>query len=299
MHEPCGSTGSPLSTRARECAPSSLTLRPCHRKASVQPPQKNRFASGRLPPGPTISYKINAVMIYPSNNPLLVRAFAWGVRWTMRRRFYGIFIRGLTPEVASENEAVIYCVNHTNWWDGFAIGSILSLFPKKRFYVAQHEKLLGRYRFLRWFGAFGLDIEGSAFPGLRYALKLLRNPENALWIFPQGVLVPQWTPIRVKPGALWLAKRSGAEIVPVAFRYEWMVESRPSLFIHFGEPLGPGATDADLEMALQSLYNDIGETLAPVDLTAYHALFTPRLSMNKLWDWLRCFDKSSFNPRNE
>ena len=238
-------------------------------------------------------------MIYPSTNQLLIRVFAWGLRWTMRRRFYGIFIRGLTCETAPEGEAVIYCVNHTNWWDGFAIGSIISLFPKKRFYVAQYEKLLARYRFLRWFGAFGLDLDGSALPGLRYALKLLRDPDNALWIFPQGLLVPQWIPIRIKPGALWLAKRSGAKVVPVAFRYEWMVESRPSLFVHFGEPLPHGASDAELGAALQRLYDGIGETLAPVDLTAYHPLFTPRLSMNKLWDWLRCSDKNSFNPRNE
>lgn len=88
-------------------------------------------------------------------------------------------------------------------------------------------------------------------------------------------------------------------VIPVAFRYEWMVESRPSLFISIGEPLAPDSPDAALEEALQALYDGIGATLAPVDLASYHPLFTPRLSMNKLWDWLRCADRSSFNPRNE
>jgi len=244
-------------------------------------------------------------MIYPLEGSLgrcVARGFSLGVRWTLRRRFYGVFVRGLPladAEAAGAGRPVIFCANHTNWWDGFAIAGLIPLFPGKRLFVAQQEKLLARYRFLRWFGAFGLDIDGSPLPGLRYARKLLRDPQNLLWIFPQGVLVPQWTPIRVKPGALWLARRTGARVVPVAFRYEWMVESRPSLFIAFGTPLPADAGDAALQEALQRLYDGIGETLAPVDLTPYHPLFTPRLSMNKLWDWLRCRDRATFNPRNE
>ncbi len=237
-------------------------------------------------------------MIYPRDIPLARRALAWGVRWALRRRFYGVFVRG-APHLEPLDAPVIFCANHTNWWDGFAAAALQPLFPGRRFYLVQYEKLLARYRFLRWFGVFGMDLDGSALPGLRCALRLLRERRTALWIFPQGVLLPQWEPIQIKPGALWLARRSGAVVVPVAFRYEWMVESRPSLFIHFGAPLPPETPAAALEAELQRLYDAIGATLAPVDLAPYHPLFKPRLSLNKLWDWLRCRDKRSFNPRNE
>lgn len=238
-------------------------------------------------------------MIYARKSRVLERLFVAGLRRVFRRRFYGVFVRGLANLETPGAGSLVVCTNHTNWWDGFVVALMTPFFPGRSVYVAQYEKLLARYRALRWLGAFGLEIHGSALPGLRYALALLRTERKVVWIFPQGVLVPQGQPIRVKPGALWLARRSGAPVLPVVFRYEWMVESRPSVFVSCGRPLPPGAADADLERAMQALYDEIGETLAPVDLSPYRPLFTPRLSMNKLWDWLRPSDPGPFNPRNE
>ena len=111
------------------------------------------------------------------------------------------------------------------------------------------------------------------------------------------MLLPQWVPIEVKPGAFWLARRSGSLVLPVAFRYEWMVESRPSLFIHCGEVLEPDASSEALTRAMQELYDAIGPTLAPVDLSGYCSLFPPRMSMNKIWE--RVTQRGPVNPRNE
>jgi 1-acyl-sn-glycerol-3-phosphate acyltransferase len=166
--------------------------------------------------------------------------------------------------------------------------------------MAQYEKLLTRYRALRWLGVFGLDREGLALPGLRYALQLLRDPRHIVWIFPQGVLVPQWHPIAIKPGALWLARRSGAAVLPVVFRYEWLVESRPSIFVSVGAPLKAQATDEELRNAMQGLYDSIADSLAPLELSSYRSLFEPRMSMNKRWELLTWAGKRGrFNPRNE
>ena len=229
----------------------------------------------------------------------LERVFIWEVRRVMRRRFYGVYVRGL-PELeraASSSRPLVICTNHTNWWDGFAAALTIPFFRERRLYLAQSETLLALYQPLRWLGAFGLDIHGSPLAGLRYALRLLENPRNAIWMFPQGVLVPQWVPIAVKPGALWLARQRGALVLPVAFRYEWMVESRPSLFIHCGEALEPDASDEALARALQTLFDAIGPTLAPVDLSSYRSLFTPRMSMNKVWEcWTQ---RGPVEPRNE
>jgi 1-acyl-sn-glycerol-3-phosphate acyltransferase len=128
----------------------------------------------------------------------------------------------------------------------------------------------------------------------------LRDARNVVWIFPQGVLVPQWLPITVKPGALWLARRSGAAVLPIVFRYEWLVESRPSIFVNLGSPLERGATDEDLRAAMQGLYDSTGSSLAPLDLSTYRPLFKPRMSMNKRWELLTWAGKKEpFNPRNE
>ena len=230
----------------------------------------------------------------------LERLFVWEVRRVMRRRFYGVYVRGL-PELeraAASARPLLICTNHSNWWDGFAAALTIPLFHGRRLYLAQSEALLALYRPLRWLGAFGLDIHGSPLAGVRYALRLLGDPRNAVWMFPQGVLVPQWVPIAAKPGALWLARHSRALVLPVAFRYEWMVESRPSLFIHCGEALEPGASEEALAHALQTLFNALGPTFAPVvDLSGYRPLFKPRMSMNKVWE--RVTQRGPVAPGNE
>jgi len=229
----------------------------------------------------------------------LERLFVWEVRRVVQRRFYGVFARGLahlTQAAASERPLVI-CTNHTNWWDGFIAALLIPHFPGRRLYLAQSEELLALYWPLRWLGAFGLDIHGSPLAGMRYALRLLGEPRAGVWIFPQGVLVPQWVPMEVKPGALWLACQSGALVLPVVFRYEWMVESRPSVFIHCGPALEPHLPDEELRRVMQGLFDDIGPTLSPANLGAYHPLFAPRMSMNKVWE--RLTRRGPINPRNE
>jgi 1-acyl-sn-glycerol-3-phosphate acyltransferase len=224
---------------------------------------------------------------------------AW-LRFVFRHRFFGVFVRGTEHfKNLSPDRPVIVCANHTNWWDGFVLALLIPHFPKRSVYVVQYEKLLQRYRPLRWLGAFGLEIHGSALPGLRYALQLLRNPASVLWIFPQGVLVPQWVPITVKPGALWLARRSNAQVLPVAFRYEWLVESRPSVFVSCGSPLPPDARDEDLRSSLQSLFDEMAATLAPVNLSTYSEQVKPRMSLNKLWERMTWRGPGPFNPHNE
>jgi len=229
----------------------------------------------------------------------LERLFVWEVRRVMARRFYGVYVRGLAhlERASASGRPLVITTNHSNWWDGFVAALMIPLFKGRGLYLAQSEELLALYRPLRWLGAFGLDIHGSPLAGVRYAVGLLNDPRHAVWIFPQGVLVPQWVPIVIKPGALWLARRSGALVLPVVFRYEWMVESRPSVFIHCGEALEADASDDALARAMQELYDAIGPTLTPVDLSGYQALFTPRMSMNKLWE--RWTHRGPFNPRNE
>ena len=230
----------------------------------------------------------------------LERLFVAAVRCVMRRRFYGVYLRGWAylEAAAATGRPLIFCANHSNWWDGFAAALLLPFFPRHRIYLAQSEDLLKLYKPLRWLGVFGLDIHGSPTAGIRYALELLRAPGNAVWIFPQGVLLPQWMPIVARPGAFWLARQSGALLVPVAFRYEWMVESRPSLFIHCGPPLEPGdAPEEALSRTLQRLFDAVAWTLVPVDLSGYRPLFKPRMSMNKVWE--RLTRSGPVDPRNE
>ncbi|HEY0789662.1 MAG TPA: hypothetical protein VGD78_01240, partial [Chthoniobacterales bacterium] len=67
------------------------------------------------------------------------------VGWALRRRFRAVYLIGAIPERSQVRKlALIGCANHTNWWDGFVVGTLTERFLGKEFYVAQEEKHLRR-----------------------------------------------------------------------------------------------------------------------------------------------------------
>ena len=166
-------------------------------------------------------------------------------------------------------------------------------------HLAMEEKNLRRYRFFTWMGAYGLDLanRGSALAGMRYAVRLLRGRTPAgraplAWMFVQGKLLPAGPVIEVKPGAAFLARQTGACVLPVVLRYEWLKESRPSIFVQIGAPMDASASPEEIGTALNALFIRVGETLDPLDLRGFIPLYQARFSMNERWDrWVRWFGR--------
>ena len=185
------------------------------------------------------------------------------------------------------------CVNHTNWWDGFVLYVLSHRLLSHDIHLAMEETNLRRYRFFTWMGVFGIDLTGraSALPGMRYAVRLLREKTRGgaarlAWMFVQGRLLAADVPVEVKPGALFLARQTDARVLPVVLRYEWLKESRPTIFVRIGAPMGPDAQAGELAAVLAALYARVGHALEPLDLSGYRPLYGARLSMNKRWDRL-------------
>ncbi len=212
-------------------------------------------------------------------------------RWlgrVLRRRFHGVYIFGADHlRALGANSAVVGCVNHTNWWDGFVLYVLSWRLLPHDIYLAMEEKNLRRYRFFAWMGVFGVDLSDrrAALPGLRYALRLLR-PGKLVWMFVQGRLLPPGVPVEVRPGASFLAERADALLLPMVLRYEWLSESRPSIFVGVGTPLAAATPADELAAVLNGLYAQLDQRLEPLDLQGAESLFSPRLSMNKRWDYL-------------
>ena len=240
------------------------------------------------------------------------RAFDFLVRrWvarTLRRRFHGVYVAGGDHLRTLEGtRAVIGCVNHTNWWDGFVLYVLSHRRLPHEIYLAMEECNLRRYRFFTRIGVFGVDLSPGAanIAALRYAVKLLRSgtPDRAalIWMFVQGELVSDRRPVEARPGAAFLAKHGGASLLPVALRYAWLSESRPSVFIRVGQPLAAGASAGEISGSLNALLADTDRTLDPPSLAGYERLYEPGMSVNNRWDYLRqvfggrreVFDKSN------
>jgi 1-acyl-sn-glycerol-3-phosphate acyltransferase len=212
--------------------------------------------------------------------------------WTLRRRFHNVYVVGgehlreLPPDCP-----VVGCVNHSNWWDGFVLYVLSYRLLPHEIYLAMEEENLRHYAFFRWMGVFGLDLSSPrrSVGGLRYAVSLLRRREDGsrptlIWMFVQGRLLAGSTPIEVKEGALWLAERTGAQILPLVLRYEWLSESRPSIFVHIGRPMTPDSTGDDLAACLNWLYAGVPGPAAAPGGSTYQPLYPPQMSINKRWD---------------
>ena len=218
-------------------------------------------------------------------------------RWltrVLRRRFHNVYVAGGEHlRALGAARPVVGCVNHTNWWDGFVLYVLSHRLLPHDIYLAMEEKNLRRYRFFAWMGVFGVNLaeRRTAWPGLRYALRLLRRkpehrPAALVWMFVQGKLLRPQVPVEVKPGASFLASRSGATLLPLVIRYDWLIESRPSIFVRAGAPLRADTVAAAVADALYALLAATDRTLDPLDLTGYAPLFAPAMSMNKRWDYL-------------
>ena len=126
-----------------------------------------------------------------------IAPFNWALRrWldrTLRRRFHNVYIGGAEHlRALPTGRPVVGCVNHTNWWDGFVLYVLSHRLLPHDIHLAMEEKNLRRYRFFTWMGVFGVDLatRASALPGMRYAVKILREPSRLVWMFGQGKLLP-------------------------------------------------------------------------------------------------------------
>jgi chlorobactene lauroyltransferase len=200
-------------------------------------------------------------MIPTRHRPLFAGVFALYTAWTARRHFAAVRVRGT---LAAGPSPLVVAAQHVGWWDPM----ILFLLSRSRFggrhYVMMEEENLRRYPFFRWLGAFGVNRakQADVLAATRYALARLREPEARVWIFPQGELRPaDARPIRCLRGADWLAAESGALLVPVAIRYEFLGEQRPEAFVSFGEAVavarGTNPTEALLTAEADRLREDV------------------------------------------
>lgn len=237
------------------------------------------------------SYKVN-VVIAARKDPWLDTLLYHGyLRWSIRRAFHAIHIRGLEHlKGLPEDAPAIACSNHSNWWDGLVVFFLTRVRTDKAFYCMMEEAQLRHYRFFTWLGAFSVDPQNSVRAGasVLYSLRLLQNPKNMLWVFPQGRQAPAHEPVVVRPGVTYLCRRTPqAVVLPVAFRYAFLREQRPEVFIRVGVPIPAlEVNDAHLQDVLRQLCAELDEAIRCENTSGFQELLTPGWSVNKCWEAL-------------
>src|SRR4030095_9229349 len=107
-------------------------------------------------------------------------------------------------------------------------------------YLMMDIEQMRKYRFFKYVGVFSVNRNDAreGIESVNYAAELLQNSGRYLWIFPQGEMQPQdYEPVKFFGGIARIAEKLGrVNLVPVSFRYEFIMEQRPEVFIKIGQP---------------------------------------------------------------
>ncbi len=164
--------------------------------------------------------------------------FAIYSRNLFKRHFHSLQV--LDINVLREKMSLIVYLNHSSWWDGLVAFEVWRLLNADSF-VMMEEKHLKKLFLFRRLGAFSVVRENprQAIESINYAVGLLREKENrAVWIFPQGEILPNDVrPLNFYGGLARIVEKVGeCSVVPCSIRYEFLGDYKPEIFVKIGEP---------------------------------------------------------------
>jgi len=170
----------------------------------------------------------------------------------------------------------IIAANHVSYLDPFVIGVCVM---RELHFMARHDVFVPVLRpILRVLNAFPVRRGEPDLGSLKHALRILAQG-NALLLFPEGTRTPDGEIHAAKRGVGFLARRSGAPVVPlyvsgmehILGRHQ-RIPSRHQLRIIFGEPRRyPSDNDMtaiadDVVAAIRGLRSELA-TLTPSECT--------------------------------
>lgn len=132
---------------------------------------------------------------------------------------------------------VVLAANHVSLWDPPIIGTAT---PRKVNFMAKQELFVPVFGFiLKMFGAFPVKRGVGDTTAIKHGLTILHKG-NVLVIFPEGTRNRTGQLSKVQPGALLLAAKTKAVVIPTAIlgtdfgkRKTWW----PKVYVYFGKPL--------------------------------------------------------------
>jgi 1-acyl-sn-glycerol-3-phosphate acyltransferase len=194
----------------------------------------------------------------------LVRRY---VRRALRQKFDGLFITGLDEaRAAIAARPVILAANHVCWWDAFVLVALDDALGGGG-HVVMDELNLQRLPFFAALGAVPVTREGGARVRrhLERAAGLVKTPGTSLWFFPQGrQRAAHLRPLDFKAGLRLLARRSGADVLPVSLNYVWREAPVPTIVVTFHAPIA-GRNDDLLEAVERAVVGGLDAQDAAVE----------------------------------
>lgn len=231
-------------------------------------------------------------MIKARKNKIFENIFSIYNTRLLKKHFFRIMLSGEENFTARSNgKPSVFYANHSNWWDGLAAFYLSKKLWNIDAYVMMDIEQMQKYRFFKRIGAFSVNRNNpkEAVESVEYAVSLLGNTNRFLWIFPQGIMQPNdFRPLKFYNGISKISGKLGeVNLIPVTFRYEFLMEQRPELFISIGKAkiFNPGD---DIKELTGILNNEIVRELDALknkiinsELDSFKIILQGRQSRNK------------------
>lgn len=162
--------------------------------------------------------------------------YSWALKYIapMRESVFRTVVEG--EELLPQTGPTIFCCSHRTNLDPFLLGLVL---PRRLFFMAKAElfRIPLFNKLIRSLGAFPIKRGAGDRQALLHAEEILKAG-NMLVMFPEGTrLRAGRIPARFQSGAVRLALRTGAVIVPAAIINEGKTRLFRKKTIRFGKPV--------------------------------------------------------------
>lgn len=199
---------------------------------------------------------------------LLFTIMSFAFRLTRGRLFFRVKVLG-KENIRGVRRPIILVPNHKTFADHFFIAAAflfnLRILPMRTMAAdwIYRVKWWKSGFLLRWLvQVLGAFREAKGF-GLRIALRTIRAGQSVA-IYPEGVVYREPGITDIRKGAVWLARKTGAPLLPVAFRGLEHSNSKEFFFgrrtvtVVFGSPFRLGPNE-DMDSALQKIKSKLEE----------------------------------------
>lgn len=162
----------------------------------------------------------------------------------LENRFYALKLKNKENfKKCDPNYGCIFYAPHSNWWDGILAYNLCRRIFKHKLDLMIEE--LNRFPILSLIGGFSINkiSPQEAMKSLKHSVELLKDNQQILWIFPQGIIKPPNSrPIDFQTGLAYITQKSiqkygGINLCPVAVDYTFLREDKPEIIVDLGEPI--------------------------------------------------------------
>lgn len=152
---------------------------------------------------------------------------------------------------------VIFVANHVSFLDIFICGTVLPGYPRGPELKSHFNKPIYGW-FITRFGQIPIEPAGGRglLESLKNVITILETKRRNILIMPEGTRTRDGRLGRFKPGAFYLAQKTGTPVVPVVFKNLYKINNPTALTVNpgrlevvFGEPIKPEEFENAKEMS--------------------------------------------------